>query len=97
MYIVSANEPPEKRAPNLDRPDKIYQVMVGQFPLSYNVTTGVFALGGSRLTAKQWVELRLAVDSFLDHHHLLDKYEVHDFRPSLSKRASGAVRWLTRR
>ncbi len=93
MYII---EPKERssRAPNLRKRDTIRQVMVGQFPLSFNLDTGVFALGGSRLTAEQWINLRGEVDSFLEKHGLLDRFEVHNFRPSLSKRV---VRWLTRR
>ena len=97
MYIIEARER-ETRKPNLGRKaDTVRQVMVGQFPLSFNLDTGVFALGGSRLTAEQWSTLRGEVDNFLVHHKLLDKFEVHDFRPSLSKRARGVVRWLTRR
>ena len=71
--------------------------MVGQFPLSFNMDTGVFALGGSRLTAQQWINLRTEVDTFLEKHGLLEKYEVHDFKPSLTRRARRAVRWLTKR
>ena len=97
MYIVEAKEPPGPIAPSRNRPDTIYQRMVGQFPLSYNLNTGVFALGGSRWTAEQWMTLRAEVDNFLARHKLLEKFEVHDFRPSLAKRASGLVRWLTRR
>ena len=98
MYIVQALLPPEPRQPNLSgQPDAIEQKIVGQFPLSYNINTRVFALAGSRLTGEQWITLRTQVDDFLIKRELLGKFEVHDFRPSLSKRAIGAVRWLTRR
>ena len=87
MYVVEVLPPPEPRRPNLSgKPDLVNQQIVGQFPLSFNTNTGVFALAGSRLTAEQWINLRTQADNFLVHHKLLKKSEVHDFRPSTSNR-----------
>ena len=97
MYIIEAREH-EPRPPNTrSRRDTIRHVIVGQFNLSFNLNTGVFALGGSRLSAEQWMTLRYEVDEFLVKYKLIEKLEVHDFRPSLSKRARGIVRWLIKR
>lgn len=77
MYIVEAKEIPEHRPnrPNRSQ-DEIRQVMVGQFPLSYNLDTGEFALGGARLTGLQWISLRTEVDNFMVKHGLLSRLEI---------------------
>ena len=97
MYIVRPVTPPERRGETPNKSAQMRQVMVGQFPLSFNLLTGEFALAGSRLTVKEWISLREDVDRFLEKYHMLEILEVHDYRPSMTKLAVGAVGWLTRR
>ena len=96
MYVAKAIEPPVRRGQDPNKPRQMRQIIVGQFPLNFDLLTGEFALAGTRLTAEQWLELREAVDRFMVKHHMMEILEVHDLRPSMSKRAGAVVKWLTR-
>ena len=82
----------EARKPRANYPNPIRQVIIGQFPLSIDIITGEFAIGGSRLTATDWIRFSGEVDTFLEKHGWVEKVEVFDFRPSMLKRILKLVR-----